>query len=270
MPTPTPSERQRALTALAALSTRELAAIWRKLNLSRPDRLREPLAELLAQIADKYGAPAATLAADWYDEARADAGAPGSFRASPADLPEAARFESLAGWSVDALFGATPDSPLALSRVSGGLSRIVFDQARDTTVAAVELDPAGPTYARHASANACAFCKMLATRGATYTSAESAATVVGRGTDVSTNIGRTRGRKALGIRERGTQSLGAKYHDHCKCTAIEVFPGETYEEAPYVHEWRETYNESRVFGGKYGAIDVKATLAEMRKALGTN
>lgn len=270
MPAPTASERQQLLGSLTTLSLRELREVWRRLNLSQPDRLREPLAEILEEIADRYGSGAATLAADWYDEHRADVGLGGAYAAAPAALPERERFEALSGWSAGALFGDAAAPALALSRLEGGLARIVFDQARDTTALAVQSDPAGPTYARHASANACAFCMMLATRGPTYTSAAAAQSVVGRGTDASTNVGRTSGRMALGVRERGSQSMGDGYHDHCKCTAIEVFPGETYEEAPYVAEWRKTYNDVKVTGGKYDAIDPKATLAEMRKSLGTD
>lgn len=270
MPTPTPPERQRAYAALAALAARELAAIWARLDLRNLDRLTDPLAMILAALSDKYGAAAAALAADWYDEARVDAAALGAFAAIPAAAPDMERLEILSRWGVGPLYGAAPRPDAALSRISGGLQRVVLDQARSTVEESAALDPAKPRFARHASANACAFCALMASRGPVYHSEASALTVVGRGTDVSTNVGRKRGRRAKGIRARGSRGLGEKYHDDCHCAVVEVFDGQDYEEAPYVAGWRETYNDVKVTGGQYGAIDLRATLAEMRKSLGTH
>lgn len=256
---------------MAGLSEAELAAIWRKLNLDRPDRLADPLVELLHALVEKYGSAGAALAADWFDEARAAAGASGSFRAAPAFPPTLERVESLARWGIAPLFGANPDGMTALGRITGGVVREVLNMPRATTEGSVSLDPSRPTFARHASANACAFCRMVASRGAAYTSRESAERVGGRGTDVSTNVGRTRGRKARGIRARGTQKLGDKYHDHCHCVAIEVWPGQPFEEAPYVKQWRQQYAAALdTSKGEYGAIDVNKTLANWRDQFGAH
>ena len=271
MAAPTPAERQRVYARLAALSERELSEVWRKLNLSRPDRLADPLAEILAALIEKYGSAGATLAADWFDEAREAAGAAGAFTAITATPPEMERVEALSRWGIGPLFAANPDGAAALSLLAGGLQREVLKMPRATTEGSVSLDPAGPTFARHASANACAFCRMVATRGAVYTSREAAERVGGRGTDVSTNVGRTSGRRALGVRARGTQRLGDKYHDHCHCVAVEVWPGQTFEEAPYVKQWREQYSEALdTSKGSHGAIDVKKTLANWREEFGAN
>ena len=274
MPTPAPHERQRALSTLTTLSKRDLAAIWRKLDLSRPDKLAEPLAQVLAEIADKYGAAAAALAADWYDEARDDAGAPGRFRAIVADPPDTERIGALSRWGVGPLFGANPDGATALSLLVGGLQRIVINQARDTTFGSVGLDPARPRYARHASANACAFCALMATRGAVYASEDDALRVTGHnlgGQDYRKmrRTGASRESILAGVRVDGRKGrptkrpLGEKYHDDCHCVAVEVFPGTEYDEAPYVAKWRDANKASKGDG-------TKATLAEMRQALGTN
>lgn len=223
--------RQATLAGLSTMSRREFEAIWRRLNLASPAGLAVPLAALLAEVADKYGAPAAALAAEWYDESRDEAGAPGRFEVELAALPDASRFEALARWGVTPLFGADPNPVAALTRISGGLQRIVLGQARETTFGAVASDPVRPQFARHASSNACAFCAMLATRGAVYASAAS--------------------------------SLGDRYHDDCHCAVVEVFPGQRYEEAPYVAKWREAYSAT-------SSGDTKTVLSEMRQTLGTN
>ncbi|HET6865459.1 MAG TPA: hypothetical protein VFH80_06030 [Solirubrobacteraceae bacterium] len=269
MPAPSAAERQQVLATVATAARRELEAVWSKLNHGKPADLAPTLAEVLAAIADRYGAAAASLAADWYDQARLDAGAPGRFTAQLAPAPSQDRLDVLARWGIGPLFGADPSPVAALSLLAGGMQRLVLDQARDTTASSVAADPAKPRYARHASANACAFCALLASRGPVYHSEASALTVGGRGTDVATNVGRTRGRKAQGVKPRGTQALGDRYHDDCHCTAVEVFPGQHYDAAPYVAEWDAAYVRATKATAKSGeAIDLSKVLAHMRQDLG--
>lgn len=286
MPAPSPAEQQRIYARLAALSERELAGIWRGLNLAKPDRLADPLAEVLAVLVEKYGSAGATLAADWYDEARDDAKAAGTFRAMPATPPEPERVQALARWGVGPLFGANPNGVTALSLLAGGLQREVLKMPRSTVEGSATLDPAGPSYARHASANACAFCRMLATRGAVYTSKDAAERVTGQnlgGTDYRKmrQLGTPRGALLAGLRQstrdRGgrklrdtIQPLGDKYHDRCHCVSVAVWPGQTFDEAPYVQQWRQQYNDSIATHGAHGAIDPKATLANWRDEFGAH
>lgn len=259
---------RKAQASLAYRAKLEVAGAWPKLATLRPDQTAVVMADLLHEIGLKYGSAAASLAADYYDELRVAAGVAGSFTAIASDLPPADRFEALARWGVGPLFGAEPNRDTALNLMVGGLTRIVLNGARQTIADSVAADPGKPTYARHASANACAFCALLASRGAVYTSSSAAGVVVGRGTALSTNIGRTKGRKAQGIRERGARKLGDKYHDDCHCAAVPVWPGQQYEEAPYVAKWRDAYANAPATPGK--PIDVKETLTSMRADLGSN
>ena len=160
---------------------------------------------------------------------------------------------------------------------------MVANAARDTITTAALADDGANGWARHASANACAFCAMLATRGAVYKTQAGALSVTGvnlGGTDYrkmrrtgATREGILRGSRATTIDQGGRKGratkrpLGERYHDHCHCVAIPVFG--TYEPAPYVAGWRQVYADSTV-RRPGGAIDTKATLAEMRKALGTH
>lgn len=273
MPAPTPAERQRLLSSLSRLTERDLAAIWAKLNLADPDRLAEPLAQVLTEIADKYGAVAASLAADWYEEARDDAGVASRFTPVIADSPDADRVSALSRWGVGPLFGANPDGAAALTLIVGGLQRIVLDQARDTTFGSVAVDPARPRWARHASINACAFCALMATRGAVYASEEDALTITGHklgGVDYRkmARTGASRESILAGARVNGRKGrptkrpLGEKYHDDCHCVAVEVFGD--YDEAPYVAEWRDAYTKATAELGSTRTSDV---LSQMRQTL---
>ena len=267
MPTSAEKVRQ-GHAALATMARREVAGAWLKVARLPTERIAPIMTDLLMAVADKYGTVAGSIAADYYDELRVAAGAPGRFTPEVAALPDVTRFEALARWGVSPLFAADPNPAKSLSLMSGGLSRIVLGVGRDTIADAVSADPTGPRYARHASANACAFCALLATRGAVYSSPSSAGVVVGRGTALSTNIGRTSGRMAKGIHARGEQALGAKYHDDCHCTSVPVWPGQNYDEAPYVKKWRDAYANAPAEPGE--AIDLKKTLSSMRTDLDTN
>lgn len=149
---------------------------------------RDALTEVLTGLVEFYVPAAATLGADWYDELRVEAEAPGRFTARVATGPDAGRVQSLAGWAVEPLFGATPSVAKTLERASGGLQRIVADADRASISMSSIADPASVGWRRTGNGE-CPFCRMLIGRGAVY----SAATVE------------------------------FKSHDHCKCGALPDF-----------------------------------------------
>lgn len=225
------------------------------------------IVEAFPELVAQYATMSAELATLWYDEAAPSL----SYAAVPAALPTLEQYAESAKWALGSNGGA-----LAFEKLSGVLQRGVWNTARDTTVLNARSER-GARYARHASANACEFCRMVATRGAVYTSAETASGVVGRGKDVSTNYDsvtgkRKRGGQAKGVRVRGSQKVVSKYHDNCRCMAVAVRPGQSYEPPPYVEKWEQEYVDAvraaSAAGrtkGEYGAIDVKAVMAAMRQ-----
>lgn len=224
-----------ALANITTLAVAELVRFWR----GRPDdptQVAGQAREFLADATAGYGLAAGALAADFYDDLRAEAGVAGAFAAGMA-TPDTTAVQDVAGWGLAPLFvtEAEPDADAALSRLSGGLQMLVADADRLTIMTNTRRDPTDVRYARHASANACAFCAMLATRQAAYRSEESA---------------------------------GGKYHRSCHCIAVPVWPGQEIPEAPYVAQWRESYYSATEKLG--GASDEKSVLALMRADLGTN
>ena len=153
------------------------------------------------------------MTAQWYNEL-----APTSaFRATPVvDLP-AARIDNTIGWALHAPGQATP-----LERIAGSAKRMVFDASRDTVVANARIE--GVRWVRQARPDACAFCRLMATRGPVYHSETSATEVVG-----------ARGRP------RGAQVLGDKYHDHCRCIAAPLRAGSSYIPPAYTAQWQQDY-----------------------------
>lgn len=211
----TPAERNRALNGLTARMLSEFSAIWKRLNLNDPNVLRDPLAAVLAEIADKYGTAAAALAADFYDDMRESVVKTSSrFTPKIAELPGPERFKSLAGWGIGPLFGADPDATQSFSNLGGGLKLIVGDAYRETIMESSIADPAAQGWQRVADGNACAFCVMLESRGFTYTEA---------GSDFAA-------------------------HSNCGCTAEPQFLGEPKTVQPY------EVSDRRVFDAETGEL----------------
>ncbi|MEU2106489.1 hypothetical protein [Nocardia sp. NPDC019255] len=132
-----------------------------------------------------------------------------------------------------------------ISRLAGATQRYVTTAARDTVTANANAE--GVRWARHAQPDACAFCRLLATRGPDYLTKESAQFV---GT----------------TRVRGPRQEGELYHDDCGCVPVPVRAGDAYEPPDYVADWLEQYEEA------YGVADgdYRKILAAMRAAAKAN
>src|SRR5512139_3291370 len=113
----TASEQRQALIDLTTLAKRDLFALWRSLDGLSADDTRDALIALLPAIGDTYGYAAGALAADWFDDLREAAEVSGRFVAEPSEGVDEARWESLARWGVDPLYGPTADPSAALTLI---------------------------------------------------------------------------------------------------------------------------------------------------------
>lgn len=129
-----------------------------------------------------------------------------------------------------------------IDRLTGSVDRYVKNTARATI--AENADREGVRWVRRARPDACAFCRLLATRS-DYLSEESANVVVGR-----------RGRP------RGKRQLGEQYHDDCRCEAVPVRAGDDYQPDTHVADWDVQYRKAVAEVGD--RRDVKAILKQMR------
>lgn len=286
--TVTAAERQLILTQVDRLATADLEALWRLAEDKASNDFAAYMIEAFPELATEYASLAADTAAAWYDESPSTTG----YVATPGPLPEVEALTTSAQWALGG------DGLVGLDRLKGTLQRSTFGAARDTIT--INADSEGSKWARHASASACAFCAMMASRGAVYTSEHAAAGVVGRRAEITLGDRRAiaagrmtreqayknreqyasaraaaKAGKAVGDqkerRTRGVRALGKKYHDHCHCIAVEVRPGQTYEPPDYVGKWEDAYVKASREApkvGKYGALDPKAILSLMRTDLG--
>lgn len=159
-----------ALIDLSVLTTRDVLAVWRLVSGAPAGSIRDALMEVVPGIGEQRGDMAGSLAADFYEDVRDEVGVRGRFVAEPVPGPHTSRYEALVRWGVDPLGQRVPDEALTFSRVAGGLQKIVATQARETLVRSTERDPAAKGWRRVASSSACKFCRMLAGRGAVYSS----------------------------------------------------------------------------------------------------
>lgn len=188
---------QSILADLGTVTVQQVVTLFRKYSGSPnfPKLLKQALPEIVTPHADA----AAHITAQWYDELNPVS----TFEATPVvDLvPE--RIDKSIDWALYAPGQATP-----LDRVAGSSKRMVSDASRDTVITNAAQE--GVKWARYASATACSFCRLLATRGAVYT-------------------------------EKGA---AFKAHDHDRCLAVPERGG-TYTPPDYVAQWQKDYIAAR-------------------------
>jgi len=179
---------------ISSLVVRDLRAMFRSLDLSRPDASAAALREFVPVLVSTYGDMAASLAADWYDEVRASAGIAGRFRASMSPSPYLDAAEPMARRAAGALFTATPSD--ALVTLEGAVGKYALAAARETIATSSYRDPQSSGWHREVRAGGCDFCKMLA----------------GRPGDVY---------------KESTAHFAA--HDHCNCVAVQSWDASARE-----------------------------------------
>lgn len=159
--------RYREITAgVRILSARDVRRLWRAID---PSHMTEHYDGLLAGIRDvvrAYGEVAATAAADFYDAVRAASRLP----PKPARLTGFADDEAVEVMlraALGLLWEESPRPGMALTKLEAGAIRMALQPGRATIHQAAKRD--GLRYAIvPQGGNTCAFCLMLASRGATY------------------------------------------------------------------------------------------------------
>lgn len=185
-----------AVRGLTVLAARDLAALWRQMRDAAQAQVA--LRDVLPAVIAAYGAAAATLAADWYDEARTKAGVGGSFTAVPADIPDPG-VAALLGWAA----ASAADLVAFRTLVEGGMQRRIVNFSRLTVTGSSMADPKATGWQRVGTGE-CAFCRMLIGRGAVYSEA--------------------------------TADFAS--HDHCHCSAVPAWDGQPLPVQPFTPSLR--------------------------------
>jgi hypothetical protein len=165
------SDVTRLRTSTAAVVSRargDLNRFWGGLDLTKPDAARDALLGYVPALVSTYGEVASTVAADWYETARAKQVRSRKRFSVLTVAPEtdAAAIGSVR-YAAGHLYTGSPG--LMLPVLSGAVQRHIAGVSRRTIGDNVRRDPARPHYARIPQGpKTCAFCEMLASRGFVY------------------------------------------------------------------------------------------------------
>jgi len=225
-----------AQLGLTRLLLRDLLALHGLINQNRLQATVPPWIDAVTAIVARYSETSATLAGDFYDGEREAAGMPGSFTALLADPPPDEQVDSSLRWATKDLWArdkadatTVQQEPFdvrleaAMAKADSATQKLVVDVGRDTLRQAVKADPQAVAYARTAALGACSFCKLMASRGAVYATAETA------------------GRDANDLFS-GDASV-VKFHNNCHCGIVPVFRGQHFALSPHAAEWDRIYRE---------------------------
>lgn len=169
------------------------------------------------EIIEPFISASGEMTAQWYHEnvPRAVRRAASVFTPEPSAIPDRNQIAASARW---ALSGGS-DNPA--ERLGGASTRYVFDESRRTVRDNAKRE--GVKFTRHASSNACGFCRMLATRVLTQDEPGAPGLYVSRAT----------------ARRNAHKFDDVRGHDHCKCLVVPVRAG--YEPPSYVYDWMDDY-----------------------------
>ncbi|MEU5424226.1 hypothetical protein AB0H73_01265 [Streptomyces olivoreticuli] len=238
---------RRRQAALLRVMNAEFESGWRRYEAAPAGpETEQAWTAVVARLVRTYGSATATLAADYYDQARRTAGHHTPFTVPVAEPPPLDQITASRRWTANqtrkaadrAAAKALADGGSEADAQQAGNEPSLRRQARDREAAsaqrlaalpgrrtierAARKDPAALGWARITEGPCCAFCAVLIIRGPVYADQHTAETTTG----------------------------GDPYHDRCDCHAEPVFRGQTWEPTPEAAEWEVLYNEATK--GTYG------------------
>lgn len=218
------ARQRRAQRGLTRLLVRDMQTLRR---LIRPQDLEGTVPDWIASVralVAQYGSASATAAADFYDAERVAAAVTGRFTVPLLDPPPDAQVDNSLRWATKDLWPRDPEDPktteaqkqpldvrldAAEKKAEAVAQKLVVDQGRGTVQNAVQKDRMAVGYARAAALGACAFCRLLASRGMVYKQ----------------------------------DTAGFRAHDGCNCGVIPVFRGQKFELSSHAQEWARLYEQ---------------------------
>lgn len=260
---------QEVIDGLSTVAFAQIKALLQQLDQSNPIAFRDALLATYPELLAPYMGAAADVAAQWYLELRAGSSVTSKFVPVLAQPAPREQLEAGLRYSLSPLFA--PEKFLGsdiLTLLAGFSQKMIANSGRETIVASAVADGSRVGYQRVPRAGCCAFCGLLAARGAVYRSSASAGGVVGRGVEASATAGKGGG-QGKGLRARGAQNLGDGFHDMCRCVVTPVFRGAENDYLEYVAKHFDDIDSKAVreIGTEDGSL--KSRLAAIRQLTGS-
>lgn len=168
------AEQLQITAHIDAITARRLVKFWRRLDPAKmtQEAMIDFMTGAVRQIVMAYGEVAALAAVDFYDMVREVGGWSGKAAVANSAVPPQEQLKRIVRWGIGPLWEETPRPEAALGRLQGATSRLALQPGRRTTYEMVKRDRV--RWARVPQGKTCAFCLMLCSRGAVYTSEVSA------------------------------------------------------------------------------------------------
>jgi hypothetical protein len=153
---------------ISKLTAQQVVRFWKRLDSSTLDRpaMIEFVNGAIRQITSAYGELAAVRAAEFYDEVREVGGFSGKAAVPVSGKTPEEQLKAVVRWGIGPLWEETPRPDAALKRLVGSTQRLSLQPGRNTIYEMVKRDRI--RYAHMPQGKTCAFCMMLASRGAVY------------------------------------------------------------------------------------------------------
>lgn len=207
------------LDRLSAAAVVDLDTLMRGVADEPLEVQREALMDMLPLLGDEYAGASSMVSAQFFSELQDMQGIRNPIEPEVLTGVDRARWHALAGWGASGSVFERGGAMLMYSLISGGLTKTLAEMAADTMIGNAEIQGGNLSAQRVPRPGSCAWCGMLASRGAVYT-AETAGKVVGRGVPVGQGRGRGTKGKGRGIKPRGSRRMGEDFHDHCRCRVV--------------------------------------------------
>ena len=229
--------------ALSDAALVDLDKIMRAVANESPAVQREAMMDLLPALGNQYASATGEVAAVFSGELMELQEVKKPVAPETLALPPAQSWFALAGFGLSDRTLERGGMMLAYSLIAGGLTKRLTEFAADTMIGNASIQPVATSAARVPKPGCCAFCGMLASRGAVY-STESAGVVGGRGVPVGQGKGRGSFGKGRGIKTRGSRAIGESFHDHCRCEVVALTAGNEAQLQADADRYYEAYRES--------------------------
>jgi hypothetical protein len=203
--------------ALTVALTDALEQAWPMLDIEALKHSMPEWQQAVAGIVTQLATASAVSAGDHYTLAREAADIRSAFRPILAQPPSVDYITTKLDIATQGLWSRSLDDEAVTNvktLVEGVTQELIADAGRDTTVGSIEADAKALGWARVARPTCCAFCRMLAGRGAAYKS-----------------------KRTAELTETGT-----KYHPHCHCLPMPIFSPDALlpeHNQQWADEWKQ-------------------------------
>lgn len=230
-------------SALSDAALVDLDKIMRAVADEPPAVQREAMMDLLPALGNQYASATGEVAAVFSGELMDLQDVKKPVAPETLALPPVQSWFALAGFGLSDRTLERGGMMLAYSLIAGGLTKRLTEFAADTMIGNAGLQSTPMRAQRVPKSGCCAFCGMLASRGAVY-SQESGLKVGGRGVPIGEGRGRGSKGRGLGVKTRGSQAIGEKFHDHCRCEVVVVTEKNEVQLQADADKYYEAYRES--------------------------